>query len=48
MSMKLNFTQRNKKKILKKKQNNEKKCYSCNKLNYFAKNYRSKNIMLRR
>ena len=46
--MKLNFIQRNKEKNLKEKQSNEKKCYSYDKLNYFAKNCRSKNMMLRR
>ena len=39
MSMKLNFTQRSKEKNLKEKQNNKKKCYSCNKLSHFARNY---------
>ena len=52
MSMKLNFIQRRKKnKSLKNKQQNNrnsKKCYACDKSNHFAKNCRSKRLMLQR
>ena len=52
VSMKLNFTIRfNKEKNFKIKRNNMKKnktCYLCDKLNYFAKNCRSRRMMSQR
>ena len=52
MSMKLNFTQRRKrnKSLRDKQQNNKnsKKCYACDKSSHFAKNCRSKKLMLQR
>ena len=52
VSMKLNFTIRfNKGKNPKAKRSNMKKdktCYSCNKSSYFAKNYRSREMMFQR
>ena len=49
MSMKLNFTQRRKEKNSKEKQNNKNKtCYSCDKINHFSKDCRSKKLMSQR
>ena len=49
MSMKLNFTQRRKEKNSKKRQDNKNKtCYSCDKINHFSKDCRSKKLMFQR
>ena len=49
MSMKLNFTKRRKEKNLKKKQNNKTKaCYTCEKINHFARDCRFKKLMSQR
>ena len=48
MSIKLNLTKRRKEKILKIKQNNKTRtCYTCDKINYFAKDC-SKKLMFQR
>jgi len=48
-SMKLDSTQYCKEKNSRRKQNNKSKtCYSCDKLNHFARDYRSKNLMISR
>ena len=49
MSMKLNFTKRRKEKNLKKKQNNKTKaCYTCEKINHFARDCRFKKLISQR
>ena len=49
MSMKLNLTKRRKEKNLKKKQNNKTKaCYTCEKINHFARDCRFKKLMFQR
>ena len=49
MSMKLNLTKRRKEKNLKKKQNNKNKaCYTCEKINHFARDCRFKRLMFQR
>ena len=49
MSMKLNLTKRRKEKNLKKKQNNKTKaCYTCEKINHFARDCQSKRLMSQR
>ena len=45
-SMKINVIEHRKKE--KNNRKNEKKCYSCEKIKHFARNYRSKNVMNRR
>ncbi len=49
-SMKLNSTQRRKEKNPRRKQNNRnlKTCYSCDKSSHFARDYRSKNLIISR